>query len=90
MAPGSRLSDVIVKMPDRSLCRVERRLVIRRAAGCAPVTQYICTLATGELVTWLSGGKYRMPDGSVGIAVAHKRPAQTHTSDLEDNEKGRQ
>lgn len=26
MAGGTRLSDVIVKLPDRSICRVERRL----------------------------------------------------------------
>ncbi len=74
MAPGPRLSDVIVKMPDRSTCRVERRLVSNRSADSKPVTHYVCTLPTGDLVTWLSGGKYRMPDGTVGIAVAHKRP----------------
>lgn len=72
--PGTRLSDVIVKMPDRSTCRVERRLVIKRSPETAPSTQYVCTLATGETVKWLSGGKYRMPDGSVAVAVAHKKP----------------
>lgn len=74
MAGGTRLSDVIVKLPDRSTCRVERRLVIVRKPGMAPVAQHVCTLPTGEPVTWLTGGKYRMPDGSVGVAVAHKRP----------------
>lgn len=71
---GTRLSDVIVKLPDRSVCRVERRLVINRSDDASPSTRYICSLPTGEAVTWLSGGKYRMPDGSVAVAVAHKPP----------------
>jgi len=74
MASGSRLSDVIVKLPDRSTCRVERRLTIKRSPDAAPVHQYVCTLATGETVVWLGGGKYRMPNGAVAVAVAHKRP----------------
>lgn len=74
MVSGSRLSDVIIKLPDRSTCRIERRLVIKRIAGAPPVTEHVCSLPTGEPVTWLSGGKYRLPDGSIGIAVAHKRP----------------
>lgn len=71
---GTRLSDVIVKLSDRSTLRVERRLVIERSSNAAPVPRYICTLPTGEAVTWLAGGKYRMPDGSVAVAVAHKKP----------------
>ncbi len=74
MASGSRLSDVIVKLPDRSTCRVERRLVIKRCPDAAPVHQYVCTLATGEPVTWLGDGKYRLPCGAIAIAVAHKKP----------------
>lgn len=74
MASGSRLSDVIVKLPDRSTCRVERRLVIKRSPNAAPVHQYVCTLPTGEPVTWLGDGKYRLPCGAIGIAVAHKKP----------------
>jgi len=74
MASGSRLSDVIVKLPDRSICRVERRLVIERSPQAAPVHQYVCTLPTGETVIWLGEGKYRLPDGSIAVAVAHKRP----------------
>ena len=35
--------------------------------------QHVCTLASGEAVDWLGGGKYRLPDGRVGIAVAHRR-----------------
>lgn len=73
---GTRLSDVIVKMPDRSTCHVQRRLVIKRSPEATSTTPYVCTLATGETVTWLSGGKYRMPDGSVAVAVAHKKPVR--------------
>lgn len=74
MASGSRLSDVIVKLPDRSTCRIERRLVIKRSPACAPVHQYVCTLPTGETVIWLGDGKYRLPNGCIAVAVAHKRP----------------
>jgi len=74
MASGSRLSDVIVKLPDRSTCRVERRLIIIRSPASPPVHQYVCTLPTGEAVAWLGGGKYRLPNGSIAVAVAHKRP----------------
>ncbi|CAB3640241.1 MAG: hypothetical protein K0S02_1164 [Achromobacter mucicolens] len=74
MASGSRLSDVIVKLPDRSTCRVERRLIARRTQEASGVPIYVCTLPTGEPVTWLGGGKYRLPCGSVGVAVAHKPP----------------
>ena len=74
MASGSRLSDVIVKLPDRSTCRVERRLVIKRNPNAAPVHQYVCTLPTGEPVTWLGDGKYRLPNGAIAVAVAHKKP----------------
>jgi hypothetical protein len=72
MGTGSRLSDVILKLPDRSTCRVERRLVLRRSSNCAPVQEYICTLPTGEFVAWLGCDKYRLPNGVVGEAVAHK------------------
>ncbi|CUJ59988.1 Uncharacterised protein [Achromobacter kerstersii] len=74
MASGSRLSDVIVKLPDRSTCRVERRLVIKRSPEASQVHQYVCTLPTGETVIWLGEGKYRLPNGSIAVAVAHKRP----------------
>lgn len=74
MASGSRLSDVIVKLPDRSTLRVERRLIIKRSPDAAPVHQYVCTLPSGEPVAWLGDGKYRLPDGNVAVAVAHKRP----------------
>ncbi|MFJ3463492.1 hypothetical protein [Achromobacter spanius] len=74
MARSTRLSDVIIKLPDRSACRIERRLVTTRAPGGPPITQHVCTLPTGELVVWLTGGKYRLPDGSIGVAVAHARP----------------
>lgn len=74
MASGSRLADVIVKLPDRSTCRVERRLIVKRSSEAPPVHQYVCTLPTGETVTWLGDGKYRMPNGAVAVAVAHKRP----------------
>lgn len=74
MASGSRLSDVIVKLPDRSTCRVERRLIVKRSQDASPVPQYVCTLSTGEAVTWLGGGKYRLPSGAVAVAVAHKPP----------------
>ena len=76
MASGSRLSDVIVKLPDRSTCRVERRLVIKRSPGPSPVHQYACTLPTGEAAEWLGNGRYRLPCGLVGIAVAHRPPAR--------------
>ena len=72
MASGSRLSDVIVKLPDRSTCRVERRLIARRTQEASGVPIYVCTLPTGEPVTWLGGGKYRLACGSVGVAGAHK------------------
>lgn len=74
MASGTRLSDVIVKLPDRSTCRIERRLVIKRSTTTTLQPQYICSLPTGQPVTWLQGGKYRLPDGTVAVAVAHKRP----------------
>lgn len=74
MASGSRLADVIVKLPDRSTCRVERRLVIKRAPNLPPVHQYVCTLPTGESVTWLGSGKYRLPNGCIAVAVAHRPP----------------
>ncbi|MNG37506.1 hypothetical protein D3C85_489710 [compost metagenome] len=74
MASGSRLSDVIVKLPDRSTVRIERRLVITRSADAAPEHRYVCTLESGEPVIWLGDGKYRLPDGAVAVAVAHKRP----------------
>ncbi|CUI77590.1 Uncharacterised protein [Achromobacter kerstersii] len=74
MASGSRLADVIVKLPDRSTCRVERRLIIKRSADSTPVHQYVCTLPTGETVIWLGDGKYRLPNGCIAVAVAHKRP----------------
>jgi hypothetical protein len=73
MALGTRLSDVIVKLPDRSTLRVERRLVIKRSATAPPQPEYICSLPTGEPVTWIRDGKYRLPDGTVAVAVAHKR-----------------
>lgn len=74
MASGSRLSDVIVKLPDRSTFRVERRLAIKRSPDCASVHQYVCTLPSGEAVMWLGDGKYRLPNGCIAVAVAHKRP----------------
>ncbi|MNX96420.1 hypothetical protein D3C86_1287340 [compost metagenome] len=74
MASGTRLSDVIVKLPDRSTCRVERRMVVTRDTEAPPVAQYVCTLPTGEAVTWLGNGKYRLPTGAIAVAVAHKRP----------------
>lgn len=74
MGAGSRLSDVILKLPDRSTCRVERRLVVRRGTDTAPGREYVCTLPTGESVAWLGDGKYRLPNGIVGIAVAHRQP----------------
>lgn len=74
MVSGSRLSDVIVKLPDRSTCRIERRLAVTRNGSEAPAHKYICTLPTGEPVTWLTDGKYRLPDGTVAVAVAHKPP----------------
>lgn len=74
MATGTRLADVIVKLPDRSTCRIERRLVIKRSTAVPQKPQYICSLPTGEPVTWLQGGKYRLPDGSIAVAVAHRPP----------------
>ncbi|MNV71447.1 hypothetical protein D3C71_1644690 [compost metagenome] len=74
MASATRLSDVIVKLPDRSTCRVQRRMVVHREPGVAPTPQYFCTLSSGEVVTWLGDGKYRLPDGSIAVAVAHKPP----------------
>ncbi|QKQ48469.1 hypothetical protein [Achromobacter denitrificans] len=74
MVAESRLSDVIVKMPDRSTCRIERRILRQQGPTGKPVTRFVCSLPTGEQVIWLSEGKYRMPDGSVGVAVAHKLP----------------
>lgn len=74
MVSGSRLSDVIVKLPDRSTCRIERRLAVTRNGSEAPVHQYICTLPTGEPVIWLADGKYRLPDGTVAVTVAHRPP----------------
>jgi hypothetical protein len=74
MASGSRLSDVIVKLPDRSTCRVERRLVIKRSPDCAAVHHCVCTLPTGAIVMWLGDGKYRLTNGRIAVAVAHKRP----------------
>lgn len=70
MPADSRLSDVILELPDNSTCRVERRLVVAQSRRGALHTQFICSLPTGELVTWLSGKKYRLPDGKVGIAIA--------------------
>lgn len=74
MASSTRLADVIVKLPDRSTCLVQRRLVIKRSDTAPPEPQYVCSLPTGEPVTWLRDGKYRLPDGTVAVAVAHKRP----------------
>jgi hypothetical protein len=74
MASGSRLSDVIVKLPDRSICRVERRRITERSSDSAPIHQYACSLPTGETVIWLGDGKYRLPNGSIAVAVAHKHP----------------
>ncbi len=74
MTRSTRLSDVIIKFPDRSICRIERRLFTTRASNGASVRQHVCTLPSGELVVWLAGGRYRLPDGSIGVAVAHSRP----------------
>lgn len=70
MPADSRLSDVVLELPDHSTCRVERRVVLAPSRRGALHTQFICTLPTGEFVTWLSGKRYRLPDGRVGIAVA--------------------
>lgn len=75
MASITRLADVIVKLPDRSTCRIQRRLVIRRGTKGSPKPEYHCSLLTGEPVTWLGEGKYRLPDGSIAVAVAHRPPA---------------
>lgn len=72
MPAGSRLSDVVVELPDHSTCRVQRRLVLVSGSRGSIHTQFICTLPTGELVTWLSGKRYRLPDGSVGIEVRNQ------------------
>lgn len=69
MPTGSRLPDVVLELPDHSTCRVQRRLVVAPGRRGTLHTQFICTLPTGELVTWLSGKRYRMPDGKVGTAV---------------------
>jgi len=71
MPARSRLSDVVLELPDHSTCRVQRRLVVGPGRRGSLHTQFICTLPTGELVTWLAGKKYRLPDGKVGIAVAY-------------------
>ena len=76
MASGTRLADVIVKLPDRSTCRIQRRLVIRRGTKDSPKPEYHCSLPTGEPVTWLGEGKYRLPDGAIAVAVAHRPPAR--------------
>ncbi|MFA1685997.1 MULTISPECIES: hypothetical protein [Achromobacter] len=73
MAAGTRLSNVIIKMPDRSTVTVERRLLRRNGPLAEKTMQHVCTLASGEAVDWLGGGKYQLPDGRVGIAVAHRR-----------------
>lgn len=75
MATGTRLADVIVKLPDRSTCRIQRRLVIKRGTTDPPKPEYHCSLPTGEPVVWLGDGKYRLPDGSIAVAVAHRPPA---------------
>lgn len=75
MASSTRLSDVIVKMPDRSTCRIERRLVAKNTGSGAPERSYICSLPSGEPVQWLGSGKYRLPCGAVAVAVAHKQPS---------------
>lgn len=74
MVTGSRLSDVIVKLPDRSTCRVERRLSVVRTPDAPPVHKYVCTLPTGEVVDWLGDGKYRLPSCAMAAAVARKPP----------------
>lgn len=76
MLAGSRLSDVLLELPDHSTCRVQRRVVVVPGRRGTLRTQFICTLATGELVTWLSGKRYRMPDGKIGTAVG-ETPAQS-------------
>lgn len=76
MPAGSRLSDVVLELPDHSTCRVQRRVVVAPGRRGTLHTQFICTLATGELVTWLSGKRYRMPDGKIGTAVG-EMPAQS-------------
>ncbi|SSW62949.1 hypothetical protein [Achromobacter agilis] len=42
----------------------------------SPQPQYTCSLPTGELVTWLQGGKYRLPDDTIAVAVAHRPPSK--------------
>ncbi|WP_156902709.1 hypothetical protein [Achromobacter sp. MFA1 R4] len=49
-------------------------MIARRTKEASGVPIYVCTLPTGEPVTWLGGGKYRLPCGAVGVAVAHKPP----------------
>lgn len=75
MPANSRLSDVVLELPDHSTCQVQRRLVVVPSRRSGLHTQFICTLATGELVTWLSGKRYRMPDGKIGTAVG-ETPAE--------------
>lgn len=75
MPTGSRLSDVVLELPDHSTCRVQRRLVVALGRRGALHTQFICTLPTGELVTWLSGRRYRLPNGKVGVAIAQSAPS---------------
>lgn len=69
MPAGSRLSDVVLELPDHSTRRAQRRLVVAPGRGVALHTHLICILPTGELVTWLAGKGYRLPDGKVGTAV---------------------
>lgn len=75
MTSDTRLADVIVKLPDRSTCRIQRRLVIKRGTAEPSKPEYHCALPTGEPVSWLGDGKYRLPDGSIAVAVAHRPPA---------------
>ena len=81
MGTGTRLADVIVKLPDRSTCRVERRLIIKRSTTAPRDPQYICSLPTGEPVEWLRDGKYRLPDGTIAVTVAHRPPAKKPEQD---------
>ncbi|KOF53990.1 MULTISPECIES: hypothetical protein [unclassified Achromobacter] len=76
MAFGSRLSDVILEVSGASTVRVERRLLRLRPTDVQspPRSLYRCSLPTGETVEWLGATRYRLPDGRVGVAVAHERP----------------
>jgi hypothetical protein len=76
MPASSRLSDVVLELPDHSTCRVQRRLVVAPGRGGALHTQLTCMMPTGELVTWLSGKRYRLPDGKVGIAIGEAPEAK--------------